>query len=297
MKKLFTIKKMSCGSTENSMYRSDSGLLRYSHIIKELKKIKNSNRRFLDIGCGQGLYSVYASFLFKISIGIDISLENTYYLKKRIKDLRLMNCISLIADGSKLPFRENSFSLILFSEVLEHIPPSKVYKVLEEIKRVIAQNGKIIITVPSIFLDYKKTSENKFKTIKNSFILSNSSKIKIIRNRVKEINHFHNFFTKKELKMLMSEINFYIVKMHYIVKNTIVIPVIFFNFFDIIKKTFKKIGIRRVEKIKKGNQITLPKKKINKFNDFPNIKILPYKLRLYENFPNFGNHILIIIKK
>lgn len=48
-----------------------------------------------------------------------------------------------------LPFRENTFSATIFSEVLEHLPAGKEKKALGEIHRVLSQNGTLILSTPA----------------------------------------------------------------------------------------------------------------------------------------------------
>lgn len=52
----------------------------------------------------------------------------------------------VVADITKLPFKENIFSHAISSEVLEHIEDDR--KALEELSRVLRQQGSLIITVP-----------------------------------------------------------------------------------------------------------------------------------------------------
>ncbi len=48
-----------------------------------------------------------------------------------------------------LPFRENTFSVAIFSEVLEHLPAGRERQALTEIRRVLNQNGVLILSTPA----------------------------------------------------------------------------------------------------------------------------------------------------
>lgn len=81
----------------------------------------------LEIGCGSGELSQY----LKNYNGIDISKNS---------------CKSIIGDAHELPFKSDSFDLILLLDLLEHTDDKLV---MEEVYRIIKPNGHVIITVPA----------------------------------------------------------------------------------------------------------------------------------------------------
>ena len=64
----------------------------------------------------------------------------------------------VVADGMKLPFRSDSFSHVISSEVLEHLEDDR--KALGEIARVIKPSGAFIVTFPHRRFYY--TSDDRF---------------------------------------------------------------------------------------------------------------------------------------
>jgi len=62
-------------------------------------------------------------------------------------DLR-MRSVMVRADATAMPFRDNAFSLLLASHVLEHLPCDA--PALEEIARVAAPGGQVLILVPTL---------------------------------------------------------------------------------------------------------------------------------------------------
>lgn len=52
----------------------------------------------------------------------------------------------VVADGTRLPFKDGAFSHAVSSEVLEHVPDDQ--KALEELSRVIRLGGRLIVTFP-----------------------------------------------------------------------------------------------------------------------------------------------------
>lgn len=55
----------------------------------------------------------------------------------------------MIVDMTDIPFENETFDLIVASQVLEHIPNEK--KALEELKRVLKRTGKVILSIPCDF--------------------------------------------------------------------------------------------------------------------------------------------------
>ena len=79
----------------------------------------------------------------KLNIGCGLSFEGDVRV-----DLRKTKAVNLIADAHFLPFKDQSFSQIICTEVLEHV--NSPIKVLKEIKRVMRKGGLALITVPNL---------------------------------------------------------------------------------------------------------------------------------------------------
>jgi SAM-dependent methyltransferase len=103
-----------------------------------------SSKRILDIGCGDGRL---AKVLTKLGagvfyVGLDISIEAAYSCRRSGHDV-------MLCDVSKsLPFRDASFDLVLFFEVLEHLFLPQT--VVQEIHRVLRCGGIMVGSVPNI---------------------------------------------------------------------------------------------------------------------------------------------------
>jgi SAM-dependent methyltransferase len=82
------------------------------------------------------------------SVGLSINIGS--------KDTRLGN-INIDINGHPnirgsvlyLPFRANTFSVAIFSEVLEHLPRGKERQALGEIHRVLSESGVLILSTPA----------------------------------------------------------------------------------------------------------------------------------------------------
>lgn len=89
-----------------------------------------SEKKTLDIGRGNSPYARY----FPNSIGMDVV---------RCKDIEVM------ADAHVLPFKDESFEVILATEVLEHLKEPQ--KAIDEMRRVLKPGGKSVLSTRFIF--------------------------------------------------------------------------------------------------------------------------------------------------
>jgi len=95
----------------------------------------------LDIGCGDGDFTLLTFGKGKIDVGLDRD-------KEKIKQARKKGVYqkAVIADAQKLPFADNEFKIIIANSVLEHVENSD--RALVECFRVLKPGGKFIFTVP-----------------------------------------------------------------------------------------------------------------------------------------------------
>lgn len=110
--------------------------------IVELCKI-NKNSYVLDVGCGVGLTPIYLAKKIGCKIvGVDISEKMISKAKQKTKQERVSDRIEYqVADARKLPFKDNSFDVIICESVLAFVGDKE--KAIEEYKRVVKPNGYI----------------------------------------------------------------------------------------------------------------------------------------------------------
>ena len=97
----------------------------------------------LDLGCGSGYLTRYFLKLGIPAIGVDISRRGIKFAKKKIAPSGSF----ILADGVKLPFREEYFNTIILNDVLEHVPYNLANSILNEVKRTLKVDGKLYISV------------------------------------------------------------------------------------------------------------------------------------------------------
>jgi len=128
---------------ESSPLKNQDGMTKdrikiaFSYLPKKAKRI-------LDIGIGNGFIEELLSKNKNIQIfGNDIS------------DLAIKNAKNKFSGNFRMEsiynmkYPKNFFDAIFVLEVLEHIPPSKIFPVLKRIKNVLKKIGTVILSVPT----------------------------------------------------------------------------------------------------------------------------------------------------
>jgi ubiquinone/menaquinone biosynthesis C-methylase UbiE len=105
----------------------------------------------LEVGCGTGIYSFEMANYFKNISGLDISRGMLKEARKKIRNqnptLNNVNVTFIGGDAENIPFKDSSFDCVMSINMLEHL--DNIHKALEEMKRVVKRDGKIIISIPN----------------------------------------------------------------------------------------------------------------------------------------------------
>lgn len=109
--------------------------------------------RILDIGCGEGRHTIRACQESEvICIGADFEFDNLLTTKGKLEfhegltDLSCRNWALSAMDITALPFKNDSFDVVICSEVLEHIPDDE--KAVLELTRILKPGKMLAVSVP-----------------------------------------------------------------------------------------------------------------------------------------------------
>lgn len=136
----------------------------------------------LEIGTGQGYGTYYLSKVARAVTGIDIR-PNSVEPIQAYRDAHSAKNINFVcANGIYLPFADKTFDRIITCQVIEHIPEDNLVCFLEELSRVLKDDGCLFISTLNIEHNIKnKKTYEKF------------------------IEHYKEF-TASELKLLLSKV-------------------------------------------------------------------------------------------
>lgn len=110
---------------------------------KMLKEYQDTNIRLLDLGCGIGLTLSIVSQVFPNSVGCDIDRDAIKATKAILKEVGVKIPV-ILYDGKLLPFKDNSFDIVISIEVIEHAENPDL--MLKEIRRILKPDGILHIT-------------------------------------------------------------------------------------------------------------------------------------------------------
>lgn len=99
------------------------------------------NKLVLDAGCGYGAFSVELAKRECRLVSSDLIFELTSKTVNKTKNN------GVVADTLSLPFLDNSFDIVISSEMIEHTPNPE--NVIFELIRILKPGGYIVITTPN----------------------------------------------------------------------------------------------------------------------------------------------------
>jgi len=146
------------------------------------------HKEFLEIGSGSG----YNSILLSME-GVDCTVLDSskfalkYSEKLSQKVIKRENTIKIkyvLGQVEEIPFKDESFDAVYSCGLIEHFNDQKIKKIILEIKRVLQNNGQIIVLVPNLMSP------------------------EIIYRMIKFGRGSERYLTKKKLKNMLKEVGF-----------------------------------------------------------------------------------------
>lgn len=110
----------------------------------------NTRLRVLDVGCGAGPALRFLAARGQEAVGVDL----IYYPLAEAQHLVATKGLVQADVGATLPFANDSFDLLLLSEIVEHL--SDEQPLLRECYRVLRRDGRVVVTTPNLW-DARRT--------------------------------------------------------------------------------------------------------------------------------------------
>lgn len=180
--------------------------VRYRHILTEVKNLHLPlNAKILDVGC----------FPYHIGKTLEMLGYEVFGIASFHEPIKNKNIKVLNIEKENFPFKDDFFDLVLFNEVIEHLPQSPI-PALREIYRVIKKGSYLITMTPNI-----ARSINRFKLLVGKNIMYPISVFFEELGQGNNIYHRHNReYTLQELSILPEKVGFNIVRKDYLISYT-----------------------------------------------------------------------------
>jgi 2-polyprenyl-3-methyl-5-hydroxy-6-metoxy-1,4-benzoquinol methylase len=111
----------------------------------------SQERRYLDVGCGNGFITELVAENFDEVVGIDIEEMRLEDFREHSKERTNFTILQMSA--ACIEFPDEFFSMITSFEVIEHVPD--LYASVREIARVCKPGGVIVISVPQVWFPFE----------------------------------------------------------------------------------------------------------------------------------------------
>lgn len=176
------------------------GIVEFTIVKKYIDKYLKDNCKIIDIGAGTGKYSSYINSLGYDITAVELVKSNLVKLKENVPNIKAYQGNAL--DLSK--FKDESFDIVLLFGPLYHlISKEEKIKALEEAKRIVKQNGIIMIQYclkDFAIIKHGFIDENISESINNNTIDSNF-------NIISKEEDLYSFVTIDEIDELNSLLN------------------------------------------------------------------------------------------
>ena len=123
--------------------RSQFAVDRYENYLRKLIK---PGMRALDLGCNAGRFTFAMEDMGAIAIGIDFA-EIPLFHAKKVAHKRKSRCQFNIGDMAALPYKENSFDLVLLPHNIGYLPYQTLESLSVQLKRILSDNGIFVVTM------------------------------------------------------------------------------------------------------------------------------------------------------
>jgi SAM-dependent methyltransferase len=114
---------------------------------KLARQIEFRGERYLDVGCGNGSFTLGLGRDFSETVGIDVEEDRLAEFQRKIDEQRIPHTTIQSMSAESMAFPDDHFDVVTAIEVIEHIPHLET--ALDEIRRVLKPGGIFGITCPN----------------------------------------------------------------------------------------------------------------------------------------------------
>ena len=105
-----------------------------------------AGRSLLDYGCGDGTFLALTHDLFPLAVGADVDPQQTMDCARRFTGQS--GIAFVMTEDLAQPSHAGAYGVVVCMEVLEHCIEERLEAVLRELRRLVASDGIVVISVP-----------------------------------------------------------------------------------------------------------------------------------------------------
>jgi len=137
------------------MKKSGGALMKFRNNLKQrlsgrhyacAEAINYTNKKILNIGCGNGAFEYLVADKVNEVVGIDIKYEDLIVAKKECEGLDNVNFVKFNLLEKDLP--NNSADIVTMFDVIEHLPKDSELEILKKIHKILSFGGQVVISTP-----------------------------------------------------------------------------------------------------------------------------------------------------
>ncbi len=202
------INNLNSGKFWNKIFKNNSTFKDQDSMTKEkintaISFLPAVHSKILDLGIGQGYLEERLKerkLEYKI-YGIDISSTSIKRAKRMFKgEFKLGDVMQI-----NKHYKPNSFDAIVALELIEHIPPSKVFPLYSKVKNLLRENGSFIITTP-LNEGLRYMTQNPSGHVREYTIPILKTELSLSGFTIREMKVFYAFKTMYLFKNLLARI-------------------------------------------------------------------------------------------
>ena len=124
-------------------YAEDYGISPFKKTLVDMNDLQ-SGQLFLDVGCGRGEILFHAIEQGVHGVGIDYSWDAIVLSREGLR-ARNLNAHLLVADATRLPFKDGTFDRTFGGDLIEHLTADSATECLLEMVRTTKIGGKFFV--------------------------------------------------------------------------------------------------------------------------------------------------------
>ena len=105
-------------------------------------------KRFLDVGCGMGTFTLEAAAHGASAIGLDLAPEGIKAATRVAKEEKVDAASFILSDAAKLPLESQTVDVVVAADFTEHLDDDTLTRVFGELARVTKPGGTFVIYTP-----------------------------------------------------------------------------------------------------------------------------------------------------